>query len=1591
MSDAPAGGAGAKKLDPQAAIAKHAAVTQAGGAGDAAIIARVEGSIKHSPMGWLQGVLGETSSRATAESGEVHGKIAEHQSLVASSQQGAPKDAGPPPARGVAAHPAVPHPATAAPATAAAPKPATAAAATQHHAMPAHPVAGGAPHAHAPAAVAAPTVATAIAGAGDGQIDGILNAYTPKSPQSSQTLGRIRQMGDVAQGFNGKLDSYVAQGGNVEHAIAASANFLGVGKDASAVWANNPYRKVHGILGGIMTGLSSVRSVCSIVGSICGKLGMILTVIGLLGMIFPPIGAAVSGIARILNVVGVICTAISFVLSGILTGLNGVTLAQQIGAGASAEEKAATADLMMSEANETASGFTNLAMMFGPKFMKGMLGSSKGVVASLLKRAKSTIGRVSLKVSANVSHFANRIVRKLGFGGAGGVSRVGGVWKGTSRLATAKERLAGSAVGRAFYGAPAHIEGVQVRLMAKYGNTSWAKNMDRMGAWGGSVAHKLDLDDKVGKLGERTGAGLGGLGAETAFGKRLAASAERSELQNRELAMQMAARDAAHLEEARWQRELERRAATAAPGHIRSKDAEANFIASRGQNVRRDQAATFQHEEQQREQKERLEHLREQRFDRRNNDFYENRTNGLTGESARDSMMNGVHNSRERRYQLESTFKSQEHERKDLLAKATKTSDEQIRLTQLNGELRSLDEARRVNRIYEKDLSGIALGRERIREPEYKHWKDVSSNAWEAVEPLIEMYEMNNKGASAASPDKKSLKASAKYDKRTAKDNSSKLGGHDTFSDIAKTRREHELESLTEFVRAQPRAATMSTSVRNMLSPITSRPQAGVPQAGVPQAGVPQAGVAPTTESATTPQPHGAVVVATTTTTPPEHGAAEPLQVAPQIHPEHPEHPEHPAPSLAHAPAEPGAAAEPEPDAGEALPYWPALLPEFEQAQHDFGWMRKVGGEFKKAQIEGKQKAVNTLAVYGKYKEYAAARAAAAAKNQQGAHQTSAATQQNAAHAQQTEGQAGQGEAKQQQAKGAASDKAATDLPEPESSGFWGHILGAVKRWAKNKAAQVFGWIQEKIASVILKGLCGVSMGDMREYAGALRHQQQAAHGVADGAGKTSGQVQSTSVKLGSDANKEAHDAAEAIGECDKNITDADTFMADVTSFEAQLSEEKAHAQTFINQVHAQARAEQARRAQEAAAHAAEQQREQQRAAALSGAPQAGGAGEAGGPGGPTPGPQPVVQPSDPQSQGLAPKSPDEEQDEAQLRSASSFVVTEAESMTGRIEGRAEDYTNQLALALTNRTGKDQLGIDLKGPAKQHSKAIVEAFKEEAKHTKLDMDALHGMHLDASHAHSLADMIILSATHLEHSYDQSENALDALFAQTYQAIKEGKRTLKSEMFDGENMFAHAHAGAAAPAEHAVSATLAKLNTPKPPAPQVDPGTSVPHETPVAPGSQPLDAHAHAGPVDHADPQARLPSPAAGSVAVPVVNEHHDVAQAVHQAHEREHRDGHEVGARKITITLLDASRQKVASTTEALFGELSGELYSGEIVDGKVTWRDGKTDIITNARLGSHAGISVERWALQAGGAAGRYIDVVITSEQPRPVAQTTN
>ena len=262
-----------------------------------------------------------------------------------------------------------------------------------------------------------PIVLAAMESSGDGSLDGFLNGYSPKSAEPGERISKIKDMSEVAKGFDGQLENTVNVGGGFfEGAKAKTNDFLFGKKEVGQTFGENPYGKVHDQLGGMMEKISRVQGFVSIVGNVCGKLGMILTILGLFGFIFPPIGAAISAVARILNVVGLVCDLLGLALSGVLTGLNGVVLARQIGKGASNEEKAATADMMMGEANAAGGHLMNLAMAYGGQFMKGFKAASKGVLGSLMKRFKSVVGKFASKTLGHVANWAKKMGYKVGFG-----------------------------------------------------------------------------------------------------------------------------------------------------------------------------------------------------------------------------------------------------------------------------------------------------------------------------------------------------------------------------------------------------------------------------------------------------------------------------------------------------------------------------------------------------------------------------------------------------------------------------------------------------------------------------------------------------------------------------------------------------------------------------------------------------------------------------------------------------------------------------------------------------------------------------------------------------------------------------------------------------------------------------------------------------------------------------------------------------------------------------------------------------------------------------------------------------------------------
>lgn len=1371
----------ATATDPQTALANRAAQTGAANEADQQIIDRVENAIRHSPLAWLQGLLGEADSKASKDRSQAEDKVEEMREEVAANEADAPADAGPAPQPAQATTPQVQQ-------SQAAQRNEAPGAATRPGAeggARAQKAGGRAPARRGGGAdAAAPTISAALASAaGEEDFKAALDNYPNKSQETVQQLARIKQMGDIARNFQGQLDTYVAHSsGALSSAFAASVNFLGVGRQVNAIWDTNPYRQANDTLGRIMTGLSAIKQITTIVGSICGKLGLILTVVGLLGMIFPPIGTAVSGVARVLNVVSLICDAISFVLSAILTGLNGVRLAKQIAAGGSAEEKAATADLMLSEANDAAGGVISLAMAFGPKFMKGLMSKSQGVINGLMRRMRAFVGNITQRISGSVRGFATRLVRRMGFGGVK-ARLVNGAWQAErGAIARAGDWLKNTRVSRAAsaaWNAPGRgIAHVRELAMRKWGHTRLARGLERLGARAGQLADRMD----PARAAEKLGSSIGNIRAGSPRAKALQEAAEAAERRNLELQARRAADDARDLEQRRIQYELQQRRAAGVNLNRPAPGADKDFLSHGGRQTRRINAAGREASESVTKSAAEAEAAAAQAEMRQAQAAARFQDNP-------DEYMRRVASARVSQQQLEREYAQQEARRRALLRRGeARLSDaEKQELQRLNTQLEPLDRARARAQTFDQQLFAMASNNgKRAPAPE---------TVWDAINTIrtgaANVRRIFNTQHSWETKEAFDFKDPTKWDKQGAKANAAGRGGRSDFTAIRNADAQAQRADFHNFVTRLPQPSSVAARVRAMLTNVGRRSPASS-STPMTSAGAPTIATSTSSTTSSTSAPASRPGAAT---------AMTPAAPTPQSEPALQAQPGQDAPSAGPATAStdttgadtgpttepttepPGGAGpnSPAPDdgGGEPLPYWPKLLDgdsegSFAHALEEFGFMRRVAIEFKRAQLKGKQEAVDTLATYGRYEEYARARQEAAQQHQSETLGTAQEAQDSQAAAGESHAQGEQGSQKQDEARGQANQRA-PELPEPESRGFWGRILGRIKRWAKQKAAQIFGWLQEKIASVILRGLCGVSMGDLRDYAGALRRQQQAAQAVANEGATQAGQAARANVQLQGNVAKEAQDAANAIAQCDANIAEADRFIEDINAYEQQIRASAASAQEFINSLYAEWQAQ--RQAQELQAQEG-----------------AGGAGDAGSAGavdtdfdastapsadpwatedesvdpsalvcGPDDVPEDMSVDSD-----AAPASAARE-DIADVHAAARYVSSAADGAAEQLTATKTDYLNQLRAATKNES--DARETALKGASKDADR-IVGGFLVQVDSIKDSMGGITGQsEIAASDLTYIVELIITSATSLDRQSEDAHAKLARAFEEKYREIR----------------------------------------------------------------------------------------------------------------------------------------------------------------------------------------------------------------------------
>jgi len=1000
-----------------------------------------------------------------------------------------------------------------------------------------------------------PIVMAAMETSGDAGLDKFLNGYSPKSPEPGERFSKIKEMSEVAKGFDGKLEDTVNVGGGFfEGAKGKAIDFLGKKEMTQLSAKDNPYSKVHDQLSGMMTKISQVQAFVSIVGNVCGKLGMILTILGLFGFIFPPIGAAISAVARILNVVGLVCDLLGLALSGVLTGLNGVVLARQIGKGASNEEKAATADLMMGEANAAGGHLMNLAMAYGGKFMSGFKSASKGILGNLMKRFKSVVGKFASKTLGPVVNWAKKFGYKFGIGleKAEAAAAPGLLKRGATKVVSG---------AKAIYNSPgAAIDKLkEAKWVQKVNNSGFMKGLER-------GADRLE-NSSFAKLDGQGLESIGKKAGEKVFTanmeRKLEASAQADARAAFEASEQNAIADAGNKERATIERNIKNEReggnklydeSTAGPNLDEGKAVQSREAYERADKLKEGEDKAVSKAETKREKE------GERKWDEKQEE------KRLEAKEEKDAKRREERNVDEwkddpKAFQEKTERMEKELEKTEKTANSTKA-----------GARRKKEAAEKAEEIKKKieerkDTSQIAAGKEMEEKP--KNLKDLYKFVKEPIEEKKEDDEKQEERLKFAEESKSMWQWGA-----TVK---SGEGGH---ADAEKRETDERHEKIEQWEEAKGHETSTAGTVDSMLSGLDE-----------------ELGMQPTDHDADHPPDHEGQPGQDEPSAASDEGKQEPAAAAasePKKE-EKKEEKKDEAPKDAETPD---------------LAYWPQLLASsgeqtYKSAADELHRIRQIGFAFRKAQAEAKKKAVEAARTYNKHGEYAA-EAQKAADEQKAKTQESTTEATSSGNAAMTSGgKADEGNAQQQKGQGTANGNAEPG-PDPGDKPGLLHpikrIWWYVKKWVSDKAAAVFGWIQEKIASMVLKVVCGISMDQLKGYTAALHHRMDYSKLVgSQGIDKAKQSMAKSLSDVGKAKTYEQEALADA-AECDSNMADADSFLQQVEESERDVAAEQAKAKMFIDQLKDAVAAEKARQEQEKQKKLAEEQAQKATAAGGGGA-----------------------------------------------------------------------------------------------------------------------------------------------------------------------------------------------------------------------------------------------------------------------------------------------------------------------------------------------------------------------------------------------------
>ena len=1164
--------------------------------------------------------------------------------------------------------------------------------------------------------VPAPPTPIVLAGAEKTDFDAYLNGYPSKSPETTEKLSKIREMSNVAKGFDKQVESVIPKDG--EHGTWFKNQ---LGKNELAAFTENPYEKVQGGLGKLMRFLSKTNAVVSMVGNITGKLGLILTIVGFFAMIFPPLGAAIEAVARVLNIIGLVCDGLGLLISGALTGLNGVVLARQIGnPGCTNEEKAATADLMVSEATSAGGHVMNLAMHYGPKFMKGFKGASKGVVGQLFNKVKSSIAKFGAKTLGPVGNWAKNIVFKTGIGVGEKSALMTKVAKGAKAVWKAPETA---------------LDYVRDTKAIKWVNNTRA--MKAAGRFGAGVNRTVEnskiLRGIEGTATESLGEKLSNVGQGIKSEKGVTAGVmQNARTADGTLARRLEISAAADREEAT--RAIETNAAKNA-GNKEAGRIDKAIRSKRQSAMDKGWEGDLEGSKPDWQAADKLE-------GRKAHDVHAAEEKGLEAAKAEKAQKavdeqaataKATKEEAETKQFVNDPKKSQEETKEFLDENDKKQAVLKKEQAEVKAELKKKNIPADEKKHLEEKLAKIKHERTELRhESSESQLVGVKAAGGESPENLWQAKE--KWGAfSAAAFEGKDEKAEKQ---KEAAEEVGKASGHEMHEEFEKEERHEAIEKLGEVEQKEGEGW-----VTPDLTPSGAAAYVNTTLDGL--------------DADTGFEDHED-----------DQDAADGAQGAdedkaqPDAAPDETAHVVAPPQPAAAQPATDEGAKDDKGETGGELPelaYWPNLVKkdgDFDSAAQQLYRMKQIAYAFQKQQVEAKKKAIEQWQTMMSADEYAAAKQKFAAEHHKSLEPGVAEQKGSANAANASAGQLGTAAAKQDESKSHAGGEA-QKAPDPGAKPGLLHpikrIWWYVKSWASKAAAKVFGFIQEKIGSIIMKMLCGVSMADMKKYTLALHRRSEWSALTAGGKGIEA--AKQAMAKSGENSGKAKSAAEEALAdaqECDQNMTDAGTFMKNIEASEKDLAEEQQRAAQFIASLKAAVAAERQRKQEQQAKERAENEKK-----TFGGilAPK---------PAMSTPKPQMSVAPKK-KAASEKKKKPVSAASVSKVQSAAQYVSKQATIVTQQLMTSKQSQSNQLEekLEKVGKKGIDtkKLGTRIVDEMSSTAKEIMTAATSAAQQTPADNSALQ----------STAGEIRSQAKHLDEASTQAFQSLNEVFKSTYEA------------------------------------------------------------------------------------------------------------------------------------------------------------------------------------------------------------------------------